>query len=270
MEKWDTIDMDELKEYIRRFPFRCGFIYVVREKQTGIVKIGFSRNPIQRFVNLKHQVEKVLQAFLTFFNVKPVLEFVACVAASKEAEWFIKRILQEEEIAGEWYRPSPIVHAVIAALWALQVNECILDIYTIMDSVDFEIKHTERGKELITENTGEFADITTFKLTLPDDSTVRAQEWVTIEDAAQRLQVLPEIIHIAVQKGKIDKLTIINWEQAQYWYRYFSSKRKSQAKQGENFEERQRGCQGGDLNGRPRSYAQQGGALSVNSEGSEV
>ena len=142
MEWWEDKEkhFDELVKYVKQFQRPrglinefYGFIYVVREKCTGIVKIGHSIDPIKRFKSLKSQVEPALKAFLSFFGSEPELELVTVVYASTGVEWFIRWLLLGESLGGEWYRSSEMTMKVILALENLRVNGYGLDVFDVSE-----------------------------------------------------------------------------------------------------------------------------------------
>jgi len=58
--------------------------------------------------------------------------------------------------------------------------------------------------------------------------------WVTVKEAAEKLQVSPSRLVKAVKEGKIDalrlspKALLLDWQQAQFWRQRFYSERKAQ------------------------------------------
>ena len=124
--------LNELTEYVKRAPLHCGFIYVVREQRTRLVKIGYALDPIKRFQSIVSQVRGAMEALLRQIgNVEPEFELVTVVVASRDAEWFIHFLLKEARIAGEWYRESQIVDIVVNALEILRLNNYCLIVDTV-------------------------------------------------------------------------------------------------------------------------------------------
>jgi len=108
-------------EQVKQLGHQQGFVYIAKEKHTGIVKVGYSINPIKRCREIAHDFAWKMAGFFKQCGVeKPEFELVTVVAATKEVEWIILRLLRGVNIWGEFFYPSPFVDAVISVLEILR------------------------------------------------------------------------------------------------------------------------------------------------------
>jgi hypothetical protein len=85
---------------------RCTRLYVVRDKESGAVKIGVSQNARKRASELQ------------VASPRP-LALVVDVPAPKGFEKFLHALLAADRLKGEWFNPSPRVLEAVAELEAL-------------------------------------------------------------------------------------------------------------------------------------------------------
>jgi hypothetical protein len=124
-----------LLEYIQKYAHLSGFVYVIRERCTGLVKIGYSRDPIKRFQSLQGELKFLLRALWSFWgHGRPSLELLTVIPATPQVEDFLLALLSENRF-GEWIIPSPFVDCVIALLELLRISNGYLAIVPIKDAL---------------------------------------------------------------------------------------------------------------------------------------
>jgi hypothetical protein len=113
---------------------KFSFVYVIRERSSGLVKIGYAKDPINRFLEIKRSFSTSFNALFSLFGSRAEFVLETCVAATAEAEQFIhsllRSLLPDKFGFGEWYYPSPIVESVISMLDTLMKRNlylCICD-----------------------------------------------------------------------------------------------------------------------------------------------